>query len=222
MGDPEPAWTVTLKDRTDIMVRDKTGFPLSIYIPTHSDPDKGIKRPDKALETTAKKYLEIFSSAGQLAATYQLSGLEINSHEVHRDFSWARTLKGVPMVSQDALIAVNTVSGELVIASLRGWGPLPTNDIGKVSKARAQELAVQKVREKFKGVTPQKVEADRIILERNRYWIDGNEATVPELRFIWMVLITLEKKGHAIFVGVDSQTEEIVYGAAVAPHSHAP
>ncbi|MGC4043793.1 MAG: hypothetical protein QM758_08295 [Armatimonas sp.] len=159
----------------------------------------------------------MFASSGQFAEPPYISPSTVNSNEVQRYFQWRRIYKGVFFQRQGATISVNTRSGELASAGLTDWGELPTNEIGRVSEARAQELALQAVREKFKGMTSRVVRLERKIVEKNRYWIDGSDKPIPRNhRFAWLVILFLpEKRDSEIFVGVDSQTEEIIFGEAI-------
>ncbi|MGC4043794.1 MAG: hypothetical protein QM758_08300 [Armatimonas sp.] len=210
----ESNWSITLGDRAEILIRDETGLPVRLFLPAHhNETAKGNTLSGASLEAQARKYQGMFSGLGQFADPPQVIPTNTTTGEVMRSFDWTRMYRSVLFESQSLRVSVNSVSGELVAAQLENWGALPTNSLGTIGQARAQEIALKRVREAFSDSPCRLVRSLRRIVQRNRYWIDRSPYRLPESRFAWLVIVMVsEKPPQWITVGIDSQTGEPISG----------
>lgn len=208
-ADVEPYWNITREDTTEIHIQDRDGLPIALVLYPSQQASNGRLRSERELEVDARKYRQMFASAGHFTEASRIS------YSVERcSFEWTRVYKAVPFFQQKLLISVDSTTGALKAAILGGWGwsDLPENRGEKISESQAREIALQKVSKEFKG--PFRIKkSERQIVPRNYFWIDRSFKRLSESRFAWLVDIDVaDPFGMWILVGVDSQTGEPVYG----------
>lgn len=220
---PEPFWVAYLANDSQVHVQDRGGRIIRVInnaafakVTDRRRTGVGYPAPELPVSTLQKQALAVraqFADSASFSATPTVRPQHARKPESQVAFDWERQFHGIPFEGASFSLTLDRYSGEVLVATLNNWAPLPTTKLERVTQKEAEAMAHHAIQERF-GKEPVSVQIFKRIVTKNMYFATPGSVSSPnESRVAWVVSVERSlPQIQVVFLGIDVETGKLSWG----------